>query len=323
MKPFIHKRVDAILTMKEKLIIKMQEKLTPNKPWSYINIPEENDENKTRDLINEFINHKLDDFILLCAEILPHLTENDADSIGLDKTTVHAKKFLELFYYLEQQGFPNVQAFNKPLCFWSGLEAKKHVKTKSISVLSDDRVPVISAMFDVCETIIDLQGRDRWSTLLICAVSRAYASFATGQTNVYISSDKPSESPGFTAANYFWMAEMQTLNKLYQRGIVTAIDVHLFDHQTNQWQSPLSLMQGECDAILIRRRYKHPLDSENTIDCFKDKCTSDMTREKWQHSAPRPAISLGALKRIATEWRERTKIAINKRQLEAVLVFES
>lgn len=300
-------RIENLSKIKSYLKKEMLAKLDENAKWSYMNIPEDRLKSDISAEILNFIEKNLDDFIQQCQAVLPYLSQADIESIGMEYPSEIAKKFVSLFYYLEENGFSGPRAFNKSVNFWSGQHAKIKALEASLE-LSDSKVPSISAMFDVCRAIHKVQQQyDDYITLLTSAVSRVFASYAFGATNIYISSEKLSESPGLTIPNNFWLAELPLLQSLHKRGVITDIKIHLYDHHKQEWNKIVSLFTQEGDNIPIRRRAIHPLDMGGSEDRFKTLHMSDAKKKQWQDSKPRPFITYGGLKRIVHEWHERAK----------------
>ncbi|QDP73342.1 hypothetical protein FOG18_12595 [Legionella israelensis] len=285
----------------------MQAKLDENVRWTYISHPEHMEKSNVISAISYFIENKLDEFIDLCQDILPSFTQIDSESIGTEHPTEMAKKFIDLFDYLEKNGFPGATSFKKPVNFWSGEVARKKA-FEAVHELSDSQVPSISIMFDVCRAIYKVQQTyDDFIILLTCSISRVFSSYAFNVANVYISSEKKSESAGITVSNNFWLAELPTLMKLHERQLLQDIQIHLYDHHREQWNNPVSLFSKEGYEIPVRRRNLHPLDSKELTDRFKTINMSKEEKERWANSQPRPNLTYGKLKIIAQIWRERTK----------------
>src|SRR3990167_1463257 len=300
-------RKEIISKIKPYLKKEMLAKLDKNAKWTYISIPEGKEKSDISAKISNFIENKLDHFIQLCQDVFPYFSQVDSESIGTVYPTEIAKKFIGLFHYLEDNGFPGPRAFNKPVSFWSGEAAKK--KALEISTeLSDSKVPSVSAMFDVCRAIHTVQQKyDNYIILLTSALSRVFSSYALGIANIYISSEKLSESPGLTVPNNFWLAELPTVMSLHERGFISDIKINLYNNFKQRWNKPVSLFTQEGNNIPIRRRNIHPFDVKESADRFKTPHMSAKERKQWYSSEPRPFITYGSLKRIAHEWRERTK----------------
>lgn len=315
----IENKHTTVLNIKPYLKKIMLTKLDENTYWTYINVPEGRKKSDVKSAIRTFIENNLDDFIQLCGEVLPYFSQQDSESIGSAHPTKNAVKFMELFSYLEEKGFPGPKQFNKPVNFWSGTIAQH--KALSLSEhLSDSKIPVISAMFDVCGSILRVQQKyDDYISLLTSAVARIFASYAFDEANVYISSEKQLEHPGLTVSNIFWLAELPTLMRLYDRKKITDIIIHNYNAKQHTWEPGISLFSESGLATPIRRKYIHPLDDASLSDRFKRVSMSDESRKHWIKSEPRPSITYGALKRIAHEWAERTKKnKINKIQINSL-----
>ena len=292
---------NLIMQCGTRLQTKMLDKLKSSERWSYVSVPDGMDAAVMSEKMHYFINHKIDEFIGLCADVLPDFTQKDSESIGTEQLTAGARKFVSLFVYLEQQGFPGPGMFKQRIYFWSGDEAKKNAPRSTIE-LADDRIPSVSVMFDLGQTIFEILGKyDSNLCLLFSAISRVYASHAHGVVNVYVSSDKSAESAGFTVTNNFWEAELATLQRLKARQIVEDIHIHLYDQKKQRWNKPASLYSEEGRAIAIRRRCFHQtLDKPFHLARFR---SGKSEKELWSQTKPRPAISFGAMQTFARRWR--------------------
>lgn len=292
-------RRKIIVNMKLELKALMLQKLDERTRGHYVMIPDNGERDQALAAMRDFIETKLDDFINRCADVLPFMTERDADSIGTLSQTKVASEFLELFGYLEKHGFYGVRIFNKPINFWSGRVAMRAALNAS-NELSDSQVPAICVMFDVCQVIRNSQGRyDDYITLLTSSVSRVFASSTLHNPNIYVSSEKEAEMTGFTTPNNFWLAELPALMALYSRGVIQDITINLYDHVLGIWRVGVSLFSREGQMIPVYRRSKHELDEDAHSDRFKTQAMSETDVEKWKASAPRPSIAFGKLGSIA------------------------
>ena len=304
-------RSSIISSIKPFLQAEMRKKLDPSARWSYCHLSETDAANDSFNQMHGFIDYHLDDFISRCTRVLPYLMHIDIESIGTESLTPIAKEFIALFDHLEKNGFAGVSAFDERITFWSGQVAKKKVIALDDEI-SDSKVPAVSVMFDVCRAIHQAQKKyDDYITLLTCATSRVFATNASEAVNVYISSEKVSELPGFTVPNNFWLAELPTLRHLYQRGIISDIIINLYNQHTGQWDSGVSLFSAEGANIPVYRRNRHRLDGGIDTGRFKSLNMSEDDRRQWINAKSRPYITYGKLtgfaKTLALVWRNRSK----------------
>lgn len=298
---------DIVASIKPKLKEDLLHKLDEKSEFTRLSVPAGREKSEALAKMKIFIEKHLDEFVKLCSDVLPVFSEKDSESISTEHPTENAKRFLGLFCYLEELGFAGPKDFNKPVNFWSGQDAMKKAFVKS-DELSDSEVPSVSAMFSVCQAIQFVQQQyDDYITLLTSSVSRYFASFAKDVASIYLSSDKISESPGLTAPNNFWLAELPVLMTLHKRGIVKDIRFQSYDHHAKVWSShAVSLFSKEGGNILLRRRAMHPLDAKESAGTFKPLARSIEARHAWVHSKPRPGISYAIMQKVALEWKART-----------------
>lgn len=289
-----------LVQCREPLKARMLDKLDAGKRWSYVSVPDGVDGGKMLAAMRDFIEYKLDEFLNLCADVLPEFSLEDSETMTTGKLTARAAKFIQLFDYLEANGFPGPRMFGRPLYFWSG-EAARNGAPKNALELSDNRIPAVAVMFDVCQCIVELYGKyDEHLCLLCTSISRYYAMHASGVVNVYLSSDKESEAAGFSVGNNFWNGELAVLQSLKKRGIVNDIHIHLYDHQMKQWRQPVSLFSEAGNAIEIRRRcfnewHDKPQHRERFRSC-------GMAKEVWSKTSPRPSITVGDMHKYVRRW---------------------
>lgn len=296
---------NAVSTIKPLLKEIMTKKLDERTPWNYISIPDGKDKGQVLAMMSDFIENKLNEFLLLCLEVIPYFTQKDNESIGTLHPTENAQKFSALFACLDNHGFACTRAFNKPVCFWSGSEGKNKALTSS-SEISDSKVPALAVMFDVCTLLhqkLDLCD----IAILTSAISRIFAACAQENANVYLSTAKLSETPGFTIPNNFWLAELPTLMTLKHREIIQDIKIYRYEESTHEWDKGISLFSKEANQLPIRRRFMHPFDKEEFADRFMKKgVEAAEDRKQFYHSKARPSITYGHLKTIADEWHKRS-----------------
>jgi hypothetical protein len=296
---------DRVVVLSKSLVllrVSMLAKMDEASRWSHSHLPTGLSKEKFISGMKTFISDRLADFLNLCMQVLPYFTQEDGASIGADIPSENAKKFIALFQYLEANGFPGPGAYHCPINFWSGEEARR-LALRIQNELSDDQVPAVAAMFAVCSTIQELQGRyDEYVRLLSVSISKVYALHANGTVNVYISSDKLCEESGFTVGNNFWDAELATLQLLAVQKKVADIHVRRYDHANQAWHKPVSLLSREGSVIPVRRRCIHRHDDQAHSARFKAG-KSEAERQQWRHSHARPSISYGSLKNIAVRWR--------------------
>jgi len=288
----------SVVPLKAKMLAKLDE----TQRWSYISVPEGMSRSELVSGMRSFIENNLSEFIGLCIQVLPHFSQQDSASIGTEYLTENATKFVDLFTYLEKNGFPGPRSYKRVKNFWSGEEARNRA-AQSLDQISDNQIPAIAVMFDLCAAIQDIQrDYDHYLRFLSASISRVYAAHAHSIANVYMSSDKPCESPGFTVGNNFWEAELATLQQLMARKQLADIQIHLYDHINRTWNKPVSLFSEDGMALTIRRRSLHRHDNQALSDRFKAG-KSEAERELWRKSGERPAISFGRLKRMTMRWR--------------------
>lgn len=300
-------RAAIIEEIKVNLKDKMQSKLDENVRWTYISPPSGTNKDELKHAISFFINNNLEEFIELCLDVLPYINEKDLESIGKVNFSLFANKFMDLFNYLEEKGFPCAREYKKPLNFWSGIEAQKKALGSEVEI-SDSKVTAIAAMFDVISVFHAVLNNANYGALT-AAVSRIFATYARGDVNVYISPAKATETPGFSVPNNFWNAELPTLMALKDRSLIKDIKINIFDQKNDVWKQPISLFSDEANNLPIRRRHYHFLDGKEIEDRFL-KVNVEMTsaeKEKFFYSKERPFITYGRLKHIAHIWRERTE----------------
>ena len=285
----------------------LREGLDKKNRWNYLYPTETLSEADLIKIFNQFIELHLDDFLAQSMLHLPTLNKNDIESIGTDSLTPTAQSLFHLVSFLEKKGFPGPSAYKKPLNFWSGQEARLKA-TSSAQELSDNKIPLISVMFALCRAIQNTQGTyTPFTGLFASAISRIYCSFATEEAQVYISSDKISEAPGFTVPNNFWEGELATLQALKRQGKINDIKINRYNTQSQTWEPPVSLFSKAGFNIPLYRRSAHPSENHDFIDRFKP--LKKMTMEEkmyWEQSKPRPSITYGKLVGIVKHWQAKT-----------------
>lgn len=310
------------VALASKLASKMPGKLrSGSKGYFHFPTSEAEEENKKQQQ-KIFVATLLDEFSKQCVAALSGFTAEDSDSVITNNPTGRALKFLSLLTFLESNGFSTPRQFAKPLSFWSGRIAQEKAFQETAGI-SDSRVPAISVMFDVCQSLQEIQGRyDAYILILSAAISRIFALHTQGVVNVYLNSEKSSEAAGFTIPNNFWLVELPTLMDRYHQKIVTDIVIYLYDHQKKIWLDGVSLFSKKGEDVQIYRRDLHPLlDDKKNENRFKKVNATPKEREEWKKSSPRPSITYGKLKYIARSWQERTsKVIENKRMAQEASV---
>lgn len=334
---------ENVLSIKDDLKQVMLAKLSPSERWSYTAIfdkdkggPITPDEKAAKIAqMKSFIEGPdFEKFIEKTANVLSNLSKEDTASLGTANPSKGAQALLGLISDLESKGFPMTDG--KPINFWSGTEGRKQAFASP--TLSDSDCPALCVLFDVCEKVQKIEAKQSQSlddrhlySLLPQALSKVYASYATGQVNVYMASDKGSELSGLTSDNNFGEAELGTLQSLLQSGKIQGISVHTYKAPglergpdgkagtltvPGSWKDPVELNSKNADDLLkiIRRTpyeanwdptNKHGLkDADKTV--FPPTSFNKGAFESFQKSEPRSAINLGRLRNMAVEWRSAT-----------------
>ena len=286
--------------------------LDPTSRDHYMHCPPGITEEALSHRLRSFISSDLPEWLRLIQEVIQDLTEEDVESLGSHRATPNAEKLMELYHFLEIHGIPGTREFNQPLNLWSGTESMKKAAADE-TTRCDSKIPAISMMFCLSASIKETLGkRTDLNRLLENASSKILCLNASGITNVYINSDKISESAGFTLNNNFWSVELTTLQRLLAEGKIPDVHFHLYDHLEKKWLAPKSLMRQEACDIPLRRRdaylFSHESLSETPFDPrFKRLNMRKEEVDAWTHSAPRPALTFGQLQKIAGQFKAKVK----------------
>jgi hypothetical protein len=258
----------------------------------------------------DFVENNLDHFVSLCCDCFKQLNKSDCESIGTQSPTPNARKLYQLLNYLVDNGFPGPNQFTTNINFWSGDMAVKKA-SEADNEISVSAIPAFAVLLDVCQAIKQIQwGHNDFIHLIESCIMRLFASHAKGITSVYISSDKASERASFISGNFFWTDELIVLQELKKRGYVVDIQIHLYDHQNNHWQAPVSLFSPASHHIPIRTRGIHPLDSPEITDRFKKPHMTEADKIAWRSSQARPEISFGRMREIVGTWRKKAELTV-------------
>jgi hypothetical protein len=286
--------------------------LDPTGRDHYMHCPPGITEEELSHRLRSFISSHLREWLRLIEDVIPHLTEKDVESMGSDRATPNAEKLMGLYHFLETHGVPGAREFNQPLNLWSGTESMKRAAADE-TTRCDSKIPAISMMFCLSASIKETLGkRTDLNRLLENASSKILCLNASGITNVYINSDKISESAGFTLNNNFWSVELTTLQCLLAEGRIPDVHFHLYNHLEKAWLAPRSLARKEACDIPLRRRDAYLFSHEHLSEAPSDPRFKRLNMKKeevdaWTHSAPRPALTFGQLQKIAARFKTKVK----------------
>lgn len=239
--------------------------------------------------------------------VLDGLHQEDIESLRSQQSTPKAQEFVSLFDFLEERGFPSYQDIGKPVVFWSGkvaMDLSFHEKDK-VSIRHFLSTHLMNALCH--EMLLEFPDKKQELYFFYFGISSIYARFSSGSVDVYISSDKTSESPGLHAGNFFWEAELPMINKLFQDGIVHDIKFHFYDEKTGTWDFPISFFSEQGEDILVRRRHAHQIDPLHTHGLFLTDAMPSDHYEQWKQSDPRPCTKVGFLRKLGRHWKERAQ----------------
>lgn len=288
--------------LKESMLKRLDEMQEP----AYIHIPKSFDKCEYISKIRYFLDNGLQEFLNRCSQIVPCLTDQDVQSLGSFQLTPRAREFVSLFDHLERSGFPGQRVLDRPINFWSGKVAEDRTYRAQDEISIRNFLPTYF-MNNICHKIQKENPHEKEIVhRFYLAISKCYSTAASGNVNVYISSDKISESPGFNVPNFFWEAELPVLQMLVHRGIVQDIQIHLYDHIKKAWNDPVSFFSKEGSHISVHRRSVHPLDNPSTVDRFLRDPIAEEDYEKWKETQPRPEITINSLKKVTNHWRRVT-----------------
>lgn len=269
---------------KEKLKQRMLSKLNRQSRWSYLPVylPKGISELALIQGMKNFIENLLDVAIEKSAAVLPRFSEQDSELIGMGEPTVNVLKLYELLSFLENNGFPGPEKFAKPINFYSGKDAQyKAYHISSELSLIEGMIPAFTVIYDLWYAVQDKPQ----SELIFCTLSRLLASFASGEVNIYLSSNNFGERAGLTAGSYFWDMELPILQNNKR---VTAILLHVYDADKKRWKEPVNFHSIDSSDVPI---YIKPME-----DRYKpDEEISPL------HVESKP-ITLGYMKNILSLW---------------------
>jgi len=249
--------------------------------------------------------------IIAFEELISSMTMNDIVTIATENATSLAVKFEERFR----------ESYNKSNtklpCFWSGKKGREMAK-KSEQYINDDDLFSTRVLFEYCSKIRTIIGKhDDFMTELSFAISRCFvnlialinvpstssssSSTKSGKDiNIFIGTDKATESTGFHVGNNFWNAELPTLQTLLSMGYVDNLILHVLDYDGN-YQHILNLRTDNINLPLWKRNW-HPLDPVATKKSFVDDILHQEDWEKWRVEPPRNFITYSRMKKIFRFW---------------------
>jgi hypothetical protein len=262
--------------------------------------------------LNYFMEEKWEAFYQEFALASARFTREDFDSIGTSQPSVQVTRLMHCFYTLDQNGLDFVNG--RRINFWSGQKAKQ--QALNATSLSDSQIPAVCVGFDICRCIQKIENCNKQLILarfLPNVISAIFASQAKGEVEVFISSDKFSETASLTAGNNFWNSELPVLQALCQQHILKRISVYL-KNSNDDWSSPIDFNSKESNKIPVVRRLPYQIGSP-ILDDKDPSCFVQIERWKnpelfptWcQNAKARPNITLGSLRRIARQWRKNSQ----------------
>lgn len=273
--------------------------LDPNVRWNYCCFPRGVDPALAITKMRAFLESPIFDlFYTEFSESTAALNEKDVTTIGTDNLSPAAIRFLKCFDTLNAHEFYNVNG--RPINFWSGMNARQ--KAYAAPSLSDSQIAAVSLGFDICSAVQEIEKINNQSLLslfLPAALSSVFASQASGDVHVFMSSDKASELSGFQAGNHFWSSELPVLQRGRYRksNPITKILVS-FQVEGPTWTKPIDINSNASCLVLTRKlAYKgSPLLTDPNPERFYQEMDSQEFTKWCQTAAPRKQISLKTLR---------------------------
>jgi len=235
----------------------------------------------------------------------------DVESIGDEQVTSNAKILLDIINSNQTSDERSNNVINNVSndnyhCFWAGMKARQYLLSRH-DVKTDYDYTILCVLFELCGMLRQECNDGQHSehmTIVSYAISACYATLSTGIVNVYISSDKQSESGGLTLGTNFWEAELYTLQKMRRRGLVTDIIIYTINHDGSFANDGISV---NIINIPIWRRQHHPtLDSQDSKQSFVTQGMTNSDYDNWRLHPPRNYITVNKVRHIIAKWRSRT-----------------
>ena len=265
------------------------------------------------------------DLIARSISLLCRFTEVDYFSVvqGTPETA-NISELRRLLLELETKGFCGIPAEMK-FAFWSGQFAKDAaiglVFPRTNGACTDVNIPTFSFLFSLVK-ILNKLSKGPEDPNVIFTLCATLASHATGIVDVYVSSDKNSERTGIKCGNYFWNVELPVLQRLKETGRVTKIMLNRYNEELKTWLPPIDLNSPQINKLPLYRQlpYKSKeksaqylnddstLFDENDYYMSKFNCLTVDAFDRWKKDCPpRPYITIGKVKQMATIWKENAR----------------
>ena len=234
--------------------------------------------------------------------LLTCLIQKDIESIGTQRQTENANN---LENYIK--GFMDLGNSNH--CFWAGINARKKAIAE-VNYKTDTSYLILTVLFNICYKLLTckIYSQEKLTDISF-AISRIYASQTTGIAKIFISSDKPTESVGWTIGTNLWEAELPVLWNLYHRRVIKDIQLYIDNGilGNSNWNNGISIINYNCISLPIYRRTWHSLDSPDTKSSFVVPGMVQSDYDQWRLTAPRKFITTTRLKVIINKFKKNIK----------------